>query len=239
MAFYDGNVTSIFTARLELRHLPQAFLEATAAGRVMELDGLSIPDDWWQERAIAAWRAADMRADAGYRPWSLRAIVESATGVMAGFCGFHTAPDPPYLEERDGGVELAYSVFPPFRRRGFATEAAEGMMDWACAEHGVRQFVVSIDPENEASMRVASKLGFVQVGQHMDPVDGLEFVYLRRVDDANWNCSRVAGSEREPYAELDAARIGSGGKAKRLTGTAVVAAAEIERPGNVADDVVD
>lgn len=169
---------------MDLLLLTEEFLEATAAGRKTGLGEVVIPEDWWEERAIAELRAADMRKDESYRPWSIRAMVERKTGVMVGFCGFHTPPDPPYLEERNGGVELAYTVFAPFRQRGFATEAARGMMDWARQEHGVRQFVVSIGVANLASMLVAGKLGFVRVGQHVDPVDGLELVYLCRMSFA-------------------------------------------------------
>lgn len=179
---YYGRVISISTERLELRLLTEEFLEATAAGRVQELEGVHIPEDWWKEREIAGLRAADMRRDAAYRPWSIRAIVERQTGVMVGFCGFHTPPDPPYLEERNGGVEMAYTVFSRFRQRGLATEATKGMMEWARREYGVRQFVVSIGVENLASMLVAGKLGFARVGQHVDPVDGLELVFVCRID---------------------------------------------------------
>ena len=53
---------------------------------------------------------------------------------MLGHIGFHGPPD-----ER-GMAEMGYTVLPPFRRRGYALEAARGMMDWALREHGVRLF---------------------------------------------------------------------------------------------------
>ena len=53
---------------------------------------------------------------------------------MLGHIGFHGRPD------GRGAAELGYTVLPPFRRRGYALEAAQGLMDWAAREHGVRLF---------------------------------------------------------------------------------------------------
>ena len=54
------------------------------------------------------------------------------------------------------------------------------MIRWACAERGVETFVVSISPSNEASLGMAAKLGFEQVGSQIDEVDGEEWVFELR-----------------------------------------------------------
>jgi ribosomal-protein-alanine N-acetyltransferase len=77
----------------------------------------------------------------------------------------------------DGAVEYGYIVFTPWRNRGYATEAAEGVMRWAAEKHGVRRFVASVAPDNGASQRVVAKLGFRKVGQQIDDVDGTEDVF--------------------------------------------------------------
>jgi RimJ/RimL family protein N-acetyltransferase len=74
-------------------------------------------------------------------------------------------------------VELGYEVFASYRRRGYASEAVQGMMDWAGTEHEIHRFRVSISPTNEASLAMAEKLGFKQTGEQMDEVDGLEYVF--------------------------------------------------------------
>src|SRR3972149_5968385 len=66
---------------------------------------------------------------------------------------------------------------PPCRRRGYALEAAQGLMDWAAREHGVRLFRLSIAPDNAPSLAMAAKMGFRQVGEQMDDEDGLELVF--------------------------------------------------------------
>jgi RimJ/RimL family protein N-acetyltransferase len=103
---------------------------------------------------------------------------------MIGRIGFHSAPGPDYLESLEpwpigrGAVEFGYTIFPEFTGNGYATEASIALMHWARETHGVRRFVLSISPENPASLRIAAKLGFVRIGEHMDPEDGLEHVLV-------------------------------------------------------------
>ncbi|WP_321472196.1 GNAT family protein [uncultured Paludibaculum sp.] len=174
-------MTSIRTRRLNLKLLPEEFLEASVSGhwrRATEILGGTIPADWWMERDLVALRLTDVRVHEEYRPWALRAMMHRETKVMVGFCGFHTAPNPPYLASwAEDAVEFGYTVFPAFRNKGFATEAAQGLMEWAGRQRGVRRFVVSISEANAASTAVARKLGFQHAGSRMDPVDGLEEIY--------------------------------------------------------------
>src|SRR5947208_1472704 len=87
--------------------------------------------------------------------------------------------------ERHGGSgkplrladELGWTVFPPYRRQGYATEVARALMDWAASEHAVRRFVSATTPDNVASLRVHEKLGFVATGEI---VDGELIFELRR-----------------------------------------------------------
>jgi RimJ/RimL family protein N-acetyltransferase len=51
-------------------------------------------------------------------------------------------------------------------------------MRWAQQTHGVGRFVVTIAPDNQPSTLLAAKLGFRRIGEHVDPVDGIEYVYL-------------------------------------------------------------
>ena len=75
-----------------------------------------------------------------------------------------------------GAVEFGFTVFPAFRRRGYAREPSLALMRWARQIHGVTKFVLSIRPDNTASQALATQLGFVRVGSHIDEVDGLEDV---------------------------------------------------------------
>ena len=65
----------------------------------------------------------------------------------------------------------------PFRRQGFAREAAEALLNWAREQHGITRFVVSIRPDNVPSLALARRLGFQRIGEHLDEVDGLEHIF--------------------------------------------------------------
>jgi RimJ/RimL family protein N-acetyltransferase len=107
----------------------------------------------------------------GDAPWLLRAMVRREDRVMVGYINFHGRPDDA------GRAELGYTVFEPWRRQGYATEAIIGMMRWASREAPVQAFVLSISPSNVASLALAAKLGFVQVGSQVDEIDGVEYVF--------------------------------------------------------------
>ena len=109
--------------------------------------------------------------DTAYGPWSARLLLLKPSLQAIGHIRFHSRP-------ADGAVEFGYVVFTPWRRQGYATEAAEAVMHWANG-HGVRRFVASVRPDNTASQRVVAKLGFRKVGQQVDEIDGIEDVFHR------------------------------------------------------------
>ena len=178
--------TVISSDRLDLVSTTPQFLEASIAGDADEasrLLGLAVPPDWFEETWLMQLRLDDLRRDATLQPWLLRAVGLRKTGTMIGHIGFHTAPDPEYLRDlAPGGIEMGYTIFPEYRRHGYAREACAAMMDWAQREHHVMRFVLSISPDNTPSLRIAQHFGFQQIGSHIDEEDGEELVFERRVD---------------------------------------------------------
>jgi RimJ/RimL family protein N-acetyltransferase len=76
-----------------------------------------------------------------------------ATGAPIGLCGLRkreALPDP----------DLGYAVLPPFRRAGFAFEAAAGTLDHARRAWRLARIVAVTDPDNEASIALLRRLGF-------------------------------------------------------------------------------
>ena len=73
-------------------------------------------------------------------------------------------------------VEVGYATVPEHRRRGYARAALAALLDRARAEPDVRVVRLSIAPDNVASQRVALPFGFREVGEQVDPEDGLEVV---------------------------------------------------------------
>ena len=86
--------------------------------------------------------------------FDLWAVVEKGSGAIVGHCGLL----PKTVDGRDE-VELVYVIAPAFWRRGYASEAAAAIRDYAFQTLGVPRLVSLINPANTASERVALKLG--------------------------------------------------------------------------------
>jgi RimJ/RimL family protein N-acetyltransferase len=150
------------------------------AARLLEC---SIPSDLPLDSMPLAMRLEQIRRDPAVQPWLVRAMIDRASGVLMGHIGFHTPPRPEYLATiAPDAVELGYSVHAPFRRRGYAAEAALALMHWAYALHGQRCFLLSVSPQNQPSTAMARSLGFAACGSHIDEEDGLEIEYVRRFE---------------------------------------------------------
>lgn len=151
---------------MDLVCMTQAFIEAMLDGqgragrkfgRVRLWEGWSADNSPW-----IGVRLTQLRTMPELVPWLLYAIVRRSDRQMVGHAGFHSAPGPIYLDDiAPGGIEIGYSVFEPFRGRGYATAGVSALIRWARREYGVTDFVASIAHDNVASQRVAAKLGFV------------------------------------------------------------------------------
>ena len=185
------------SGRLELASMGPALLEALLAGdhaRAAQIGGFQIPNDLVLSKRTLQMRLRQIRANPKAQPWLLRAIVIRQSQTMCGRIGFHSEPGPDDLRDvAADGVELGYAIGEPFRRRGFAKEAALLLMRWAFESHGQRCFILSITPNNGASLALAHSMGFIEVGSHIDEEDGLELYFERRLDrwPDEWGSARV------------------------------------------------
>jgi RimJ/RimL family protein N-acetyltransferase len=168
----------IRTARLELVSMSVPFMEALQQRdfeRATREIGADVPE--WMAHELEHFlnfRLAQLAVDPSEREWLGRAVLltdESGTRQVIGSIGFHGRPD---AERR---LEVGYSIDPPYRRRGFAREAVQAMLDWAYATHGIARFVASVSPSNDASLGLIGQFGFTRTGEQMDDIDGLEYVF--------------------------------------------------------------
>jgi RimJ/RimL family protein N-acetyltransferase len=154
------------------------FLEAVLEGRVAEaaeLIGVELPEDFPNEgvRGFFALRLRQMSEDPRFREWCPHVVV--LDGRMIGHAGYHGPPGSNARGNPDA-IEIGYTIEPPYRGRGYATEAAVELLRRA-EERGVRHYIASSAPDNEPSLAVIRKLGFTQTGEVMDEEDGLELVF--------------------------------------------------------------
>src|SRR5215212_9679889 len=175
-------IPSIRTPRLELVSMTVPFMEALLARdprRAGEVIGAIVPGNLRGGlEDFLRYRLAQLAVDPSVHPWLGRAMVlTDAAGArrVIGTIGFHGPPD------ELGRLEIGYSVQAAYRRQGFAREAVRALFDWAASEHGIRRFIASVSPTNDASLALVHGFGFRQTGEQMDEIDGLELVL-----EADW-----------------------------------------------------
>lgn len=106
------------------------------------------------------------------------ALVHVASGTVIGSGSFKGPPGD------DGVVEIAYGVVPGHQGKGYATEAARALVDYALRSGQVRVVQAHTLPEPNASTRVLTKSGFRQVDEIIDPEDGLIWRWKKELETA-------------------------------------------------------
>jgi len=181
--------SNIHSERLDLVPLVPGFLRAVLEHDLAEAErilGLSIPSELLDASHILSLRLRQLEADPVLQSWLLRAMVLRERRLMIGHIGFHTAPAPEYLHSlAPGAVEFGFTVYPAFRRQGYAREASKALMRWAHRGHGITRFVLTIRPDNIPSQTLAAGLGFVRIGSHVDEEDGPEDIFGLRLCNDN------------------------------------------------------
>lgn len=151
------NMPPIETANLRL--VLQSPDEARAA-----IDALSPA----AKREVSPEWLARISAATSPDPWLHGfALTERASGAAVGNAAFKAPPD------RDGVVEIAYSIAAEHQGNGYATEAAAALTAFAFSTAQVRVVRAHTLPASNASTRVLTKCGFERIGEVIDPEDGL------------------------------------------------------------------
>ena len=107
-----------------------------------------------------------LRTAAGPDPWKFGyAVVEKNSDLVIGQCGFTGPPNDLGL------VEIAYGIAPEYQGKGYATEAARALIEFARGAPEVRLICAHTLAEPNASTRVLEKCGLRKVGEAVE--DGL------------------------------------------------------------------
>jgi RimJ/RimL family protein N-acetyltransferase len=112
-----------------------------------------------------AWLARMRTAPAG-DPWMFAFQVQlQDTGAVVGSCSFKGPP-------AEGVVEIAYGMDAAHTGKGYATEAAQALVNYATTRSEVRVICAHTLTDSPASKRILAKCGFQYVGDVIDPEDG-------------------------------------------------------------------
>lgn len=156
---------AIHTSLLELIPATEATLRAELSGscELAAVLGRAVPSTWPPElydRAALEFVLARLAESAESAGWWTHYFVRRATAtepaLVVGAGGYAGPP-------RHGMVEIGYSVLPEHRRRGYAAEAATGLILRAFAEAGVERVIAHTLPHLTPSIGVLEKCGFRQV----------------------------------------------------------------------------
>jgi RimJ/RimL family protein N-acetyltransferase len=150
-------IPTVMTARLRLRAFRAGDLDAYAAMqanpevmRYLLTGNTATRIQVWYTMltSLGSW------ALRGYGMWACEAI---DGGRFIGSVGIFEPLDWPE-------PEIAYSLDQPFWHQGFATEAASAARDWLFGHVPLARAASFIRPENQASIRVAERLGAIREG---------------------------------------------------------------------------
>lgn len=160
---------TIETQRLTLKLQSIAEVHAQLASMTPEHRTQVSPD--WLERMQSACAPDPW--------WHGFGLVLRESGHRIGSAGFKGPPD------AHGVVEIAYGIEPEYEGRGYATEAAAGLVSFALNSGQVRIVRAHTLAEANASARVLSKCGFRRMGEILDPEDGRVWRWERSKEEAN------------------------------------------------------
>lgn len=159
----------LVTDRLALRTWTAADVSAVLAGRRMPGWAADFPAEG--DRAIAAYIAEH---PAALEEFGQRQIIERETGEVVGAIGLFWPPSD------EGSLEFGYGVVESRRGRGYATEAARAIVEFARTAPGVDEVFATVDPANPASVRVLANLGLDRL-----PPNGDGLLRFRTPRDTN------------------------------------------------------
>ncbi|MCF3184090.1 GNAT family N-acetyltransferase [Streptomyces polychromogenes] len=171
-------MTEIRTPRLLLRRWTDDDLvplsEITSDPDVMRWtgDGSALDPDATAE-AIELWE--EEWDDEGFGVFAVELL---ASGELIGAVGLSAADD---LPETRHQVQIVWRLGRPFWGQGYASEAAQAVLEFALQDRGLDRVVAVNRVGNEESANVIRKLGMAQDGETVDPATGAP-VTLHSID---------------------------------------------------------
>jgi ribosomal-protein-alanine N-acetyltransferase len=144
------------TQRLKLLPFTLQLKKATLSQRtrLTEMLGVAIPDAWPGADMLEALPSfiGALEQDPLGLAWD-GIILHKADQTAIGCIGFHGPPD------EAGRVEIGYNIIPAYEGRGYATEMARRVIDWAFQTPGIQVITAECLDDNLGSIRVLEKAG--------------------------------------------------------------------------------
>lgn len=150
----DSQATVIETERLLLRRLTPDDLDALfALYRDPEVRRY-FPDGTLTYEETKAELDWIIDVYYGKYGWGLWATIHKPTGTFIGRCGLL-----PWTIDGQSEVEVAYLIAKEYWGQGLGSEAAQAIVRYGFEQVGLSRLICLIEEENQASQRVATKIG--------------------------------------------------------------------------------
>ena len=191
---------SIQTERLWLRKLKKGDAAALSSYR-------SLPEVY----AYQLWRAGTVSDAAAFisgtadrldhtGTWYQLGIFRTGDPDLIGDIGIH------FLSSEKGEVELGFTLAPAFQGKGYATEAVSAVINYLFADLRKRRIVITVDPRNVRSRRLAARLGMVRTGCYDQQIPGsgdmcIDITYALNTED--WPLSKQPFPSKNQYSTPD------------------------------------
>jgi RimJ/RimL family protein N-acetyltransferase len=156
----------VITPRLQLTPASIASLVAELRhdyAAVGDLLSASVPSAWPPDlydddaRRYSLHKLRESPEQAEWWTWYILLPQTKRLPQLVGVGGFKGPP-------KAGVVEIGYGVVTEFQRRGYATEAAAGLVRWAQTHPDIHMVAAHTLPQLTPSIRVLEKNGFLQRG---------------------------------------------------------------------------
>lgn len=132
----------------------------------------AVPDGWPEFPEAIPHTLDQLQKNHDDADWWMHFFVDADTGDLVGSGGFAGRP-------KDRRVEIGYEIAPSYRRRGYATAAANALIAKALASGEVDSVIAHTLASDESSAGVLRATGFAEVERVTHPDDG-ELVRWRR-----------------------------------------------------------
>lgn len=146
----------------ELKHFEAFELAENELARMLDVE---LADGWLVFPEVITLSREFLVKNPDAADWWMYFFIHAAAKKLVGNGGFKGRPN-------DGTVEIGYAVAPTYCGQGLATEAAQGLIDFAFSHAQVQTIQAHTLAEENESVRVLRKVGMTFVKEYNDPEDG-------------------------------------------------------------------
>jgi [ribosomal protein S5]-alanine N-acetyltransferase len=159
----------IETKNLQLLPVERIHVEAFLRNKseLAAILNVTVPNSWPHFPEAFSLPADESReSNPPATDWRGYFFIHPKNGMLVGNGGFKGSPD------ESGIIEIGYEIASEYWNRGFATEAARGMIDYAFAHEEVQVVMAHTLAEKNASNSVLQKVGMQFITEVDDSEEG-------------------------------------------------------------------